>query len=203
MWLDAVNADLIEAIGATPIATPQRALVERTQHVLREALRAGLGLAPHSDDVVVWGRLSLADYALALERYLYEALHESAAPPPAPAPAAAYAHRARALAANLRANAARLVQYDPRYLASATVDELGQGQLAARQRETAREARRQLLRDMEAEKRRLLESDYSGIYKCNACKSWKTTYYLMQTRSADEPMTCFITCLLCGKRQRR
>ena len=39
-----------------------------------------------------------------------------------------------------------------------------------------------------------------GIFKCARCKSNKTTYYEMQTRSADEPMTAFITCFNCGKR---
>ncbi len=37
-------------------------------------------------------------------------------------------------------------------------------------------------------------------FKCKRCKSRKTTYYEMQTRSADEPMTIFITCLTCGNR---
>jgi transcription elongation factor S-II len=39
-----------------------------------------------------------------------------------------------------------------------------------------------------------------GIFTCNKCKSKKTTYYQMQTRSADEPMTTFVTCLNCDKR---
>jgi transcription elongation factor S-II len=36
---------------------------------------------------------------------------------------------------------------------------------------------------------------------CSACKK-KTNcdYYQMQTRSADEPMTTFVTCLECDKR---
>lgn len=42
--------------------------------------------------------------------------------------------------------------------------------------------------------------DYSGMFPCPKCKSDKTTYYQMQTRSADEPMTSFHTCLKCGKR---
>ena len=37
-----------------------------------------------------------------------------------------------------------------------------------------------------------------GMFKCNKCKSMKTTYYQMQTRSADEPMTTFVTCNNCG-----
>lgn len=42
--------------------------------------------------------------------------------------------------------------------------------------------------------------DNEGIFQCRKCKSKKTTYYSLQTRSADEPMTNFITCLGCGNR---
>lgn len=38
-----------------------------------------------------------------------------------------------------------------------------------------------------------------GFFKCGKCKSKYTEFYEMQTRSADEPMTAFITCLNCGK----
>jgi transcription elongation factor S-II len=37
-------------------------------------------------------------------------------------------------------------------------------------------------------------------FTCRRCKSNKCTYYQMQTRSADEPMTTFVTCLECGQR---
>lgn len=37
-------------------------------------------------------------------------------------------------------------------------------------------------------------------FKCSRCKSKKCTYYELQTRSADEAMTTFITCLNCGNR---
>ena len=37
-------------------------------------------------------------------------------------------------------------------------------------------------------------------FKCGRCKSKKCTYYELQTRSADEAMTIFITCLNCGNR---
>ena len=40
----------------------------------------------------------------------------------------------------------------------------------------------------------------TDTFKCNRCKSNKCTYYQMQTRSADEPMTTFVTCLDCGQR---
>lgn len=38
----------------------------------------------------------------------------------------------------------------------------------------------------------------TDVYYCVRCKQRKTTYYQMQTRSADEPMTTFITCINCG-----
>jgi transcription elongation factor S-II len=40
-------------------------------------------------------------------------------------------------------------------------------------------------------------------FKCRKCRSTKCTYYELQTRSADEPMTIFITCLDCGTKWKR
>ena len=37
---------------------------------------------------------------------------------------------------------------------------------------------------------------------CRKCHKNKTTYYQLQTRSADEPMTTFVSCLNCGARWR-
>ncbi len=37
----------------------------------------------------------------------------------------------------------------------------------------------------------------TDIYKCYRCGERKTTSYQMQVRSADEPMTTFVTCLVC------
>jgi len=39
----------------------------------------------------------------------------------------------------------------------------------------------------------------TDMFTCRKCKSKKCTYYEMQTRSADEPSTIFVTCLDCGK----
>jgi DNA-directed RNA polymerase subunit M/transcription elongation factor TFIIS len=38
-----------------------------------------------------------------------------------------------------------------------------------------------------------------GFFTCVRCKSKKTSYYQLQTRSADEPMTTFVTCLNCDR----
>jgi transcription elongation factor S-II len=37
-------------------------------------------------------------------------------------------------------------------------------------------------------------------FKCGKCGQRKCTYYQMQTRSADEPMTTFVTCVNCNNR---
>ena len=37
-------------------------------------------------------------------------------------------------------------------------------------------------------------------FTCYKCKSKKCSYYQLQTRSADEPMTTFVTCLDCANR---
>ncbi len=42
------------------------------------------------------------------------------------------------------------------------------------------------------------DESYEGIFKCKKCKSNKTSYYQLQTRSADEPMTTFVECSNCG-----
>ena len=38
----------------------------------------------------------------------------------------------------------------------------------------------------------------TDIFKCHRCSGRSCTYYEVQTRSADEPMTQFITCLDCN-----
>ena len=40
----------------------------------------------------------------------------------------------------------------------------------------------------------------TNLFKCRKCGSRETSYYEVQTRSADEPMTQFITCLKCDNR---
>lgn len=42
----------------------------------------------------------------------------------------------------------------------------------------------------------------TDMFKCSRCQSKNCTYYEMQTRSADEPATIFITCLNCDKHWR-
>lgn len=40
----------------------------------------------------------------------------------------------------------------------------------------------------------------TDMFQCNNCKKRRCKYFQMQTRSSDEPMTTFVSCLNCGKR---
>lgn len=57
-------------------------------------------------------------------------------------------------------------------------------------------------RMIEAEKKLYSKKDIAGIFMwCSSCKKKsKCDYYQLQTRSADEPMTTFVTCLECDRR---
>ena len=53
---------------------------------------------------------------------------------------------------------------------------------------------------------KMLEVDKSmatDMFRCSRCGKRQCTYYEMQTRSADEPMTQFIRCLNCNKQWRQ
>ncbi|PWN41856.1 transcription elongation factor [Ceraceosorus guamensis] len=40
----------------------------------------------------------------------------------------------------------------------------------------------------------------TDAFECGRCKQRKTRYYQKQTRSADEPMTTFVTCVVCNNK---
>ncbi|KAJ4822660.1 hypothetical protein Tsubulata_002072 [Turnera subulata] len=57
-----------------------------------------------------------------------------------------------------------------------------------------------------SERQRLINGDAhlqeatTDQFKCGKCGKRETTYYQLQTRSADEPMTSYITCVSCRNR---
>jgi transcription elongation factor S-II len=65
----------------------------------------------------------------------------------------------------------------------------------------------EIWKDITEEKKTHLDNKYfpkikasTDKFKCGKCKSKECTYYQLQTRSADEPMTTFVTCINCGNR---
>ncbi|CCK70072.1 transcription elongation factor DST1 KNAG_0D03260 [Huiozyma naganishii CBS 8797] len=45
-----------------------------------------------------------------------------------------------------------------------------------------------------------IERSVTDRFQCGKCKEKKVSYYQLQTRSADEPLTTFCTCEACGNR---
>ena len=69
--------------------------------------------------------------------------------------------------------------------------------------EMASDARKQ--ENMQIKEKALFDCERGGApkattdqFKCGRCGQRKTTYYQLQTRSADEPMTTFVTCVNCN-----
>ena len=52
----------------------------------------------------------------------------------------------------------------------------------------------------EAERGQHMNKATTDQFQCGKCRQRKCTYYQMQTRSADEPMTTFVTCVNCNNR---
>jgi len=51
-----------------------------------------------------------------------------------------------------------------------------------------------------AKSSQLMNQVRTDMFKCGKCQGRDTTYWQMQTRSADEPMTTFHTCVKCGNK---
>jgi DNA-directed RNA polymerase subunit M/transcription elongation factor TFIIS len=53
---------------------------------------------------------------------------------------------------------------------------------------------------IEQMKKQAVQLNVTDMFKCMRCFKRNCTYFELQTRSADEPMTIFVTCLECGKK---
>jgi transcription elongation factor S-II len=85
-----------------------------------------------------------------------------------------------------------LARLAPEIMVGMTSQELADPQLKAK-----REKERQYNTDAK-------RSDYNepvgftDQFQCEKCRQSKCTFFQMQTRGSDEPMTIFVTCLVCG-----
>ncbi|KAI8361762.1 transcription elongation factor S-II [Blakeslea trispora] len=109
-----------------------------------------------------------------------------------------YKNKARSLALNLKNKANPGLresvvsgELPVEKLCKMSVEAMASEEAQARDRKLAEEA---LFKARGAESAQA-ETD---MFKCGKCGGRKCTYFQMQTRSADEPMTTFVTCVLCG-----
>jgi len=126
---------------------------------------------------------------------------------------AAYTAKARSLAFNLKQNEQLREDLSDGTIPAEALVLFTQAQLATAQK---REALKQGEEDAVMERRsdyfkivrdklckeNGIDPEQGGQFRCRKCNGNKTTNYQMQTRSADEPMTVFITCLKCGHKWR-
>ena len=109
-----------------------------------------------------------------------------------------YSTKYRDLKANLRRNAGlrlRLLHQEltPTQLVELSADEL--------KTDEAREREAQIAERMLFDKQRgVMQTASTDQFRCGKCGRRECTYFQMQTRSADEPMTTFVTCVHCGNR---
>ena len=118
-----------------------------------------------------------------------------------------YTAKVRSLASNLKRNEQLRVDIVEGVLAPQNLVHLTPSELATQEQKEKRkldtqsdlEARRtdyyQVNRDKILEANGL-NTGGQGEFTCRRCKGTKTTHYSLQTRSADEPMTVFVTCLV-------
>jgi len=72
-------------------------------------------------------------------------------------------------------------------------------ELASKEQQEKRQAAEKFY--MAAATRGQVEDDaVTAMFLCGRCKQRKCTYFQMQTRSADEPMTTYVTCTVCNNR---
>ena len=117
-----------------------------------------------------------------------------------------YTAKVRSLASNLKRNGQLRVDIVEGVLAPQNLVHLSPAELATEEQKEKRKMATQS--DMEARRTdyyqvnrdKILESNGlnggQGEFTCRKCGSTKTTHYSLQTRSADEPMTVFVTCLV-------
>uniref|UniRef100_A0A6C0BLA6 TFIIS-type domain-containing protein n=1 Tax=viral metagenome TaxID=1070528 RepID=A0A6C0BLA6_9ZZZZ len=91
------------------------------------------------------------------------------------------------------------------------IEKVNQGQITADQvvnmkpEDMHSERWRSLIEQKQADINKLTNDpeETSNIFWCTRCHRNKTTYFLRQDRSADEPMTVHITCCFCGRKWRQ
>ncbi|CAD6888166.1 unnamed protein product [Tilletia controversa] len=109
-----------------------------------------------------------------------------------------YRNKMRSLSLNLKANAQLRKDLVDNVVSGAQVVRMSPDELASDERKAEREAlQSQNLHNARGAEPQQAETD---AFECGRCKKRKTRYYQQQTRSADEPMTTFVTCTNCGNK---
>ena len=109
-----------------------------------------------------------------------------------------YKHKFMSLKSNIKENPNLKDQLVTRKLSVLDIVDMRPEELCPNGR-YAKQLEKQIHKELRKETIAREAKNQDGFFKCGRCKSIKTTYYQLQTRSADEPMTTFVSCLNCEK----
>lgn len=164
----------------------QAPLITYRQNVLKQLMSAvsvAIGPCDQVSDIAAAIEASLAD------RYLNTNQ-------------AMYASKCRAIDFALRqTNGAELLQkYGADTLTALPVTALAHNTSTGQLRQAMR---KDIVADKEEKETAVNKEEEKGMFKCPKCSKYNTTYYALQTRSADEPMTNFVYCKSCDYQFKR
>lgn len=109
-----------------------------------------------------------------------------------------YKHKFLSLKTNLIENPGLKTQLVNRRLSVLDIVDMRPEELCPKGRYAVQMEQR-IHKELRKESNARAAKNQEGFFTCNRCKSKKTTYYQLQTRSADEPMTTYVSCLNCDK----
>lgn len=110
-----------------------------------------------------------------------------------------YVGRVRAIYSNLRRDNFLKTEIDAKRIKASDLGSLSHPEMAPNKWKKVIEdkiARDQLNQEV------LVDATATDEYLCRRCNKRKCTFYELQTRSGDEPMTTFVHCLNCGNHWR-
>ncbi|GIL77933.1 hypothetical protein Vretimale_6533 [Volvox reticuliferus] len=173
---------------------------DKVRIMLAEALAVGFngGGGPSDGDAGAFGTSSLQSpnlLAASIEEALYELLGGGGS-----SVSGEYKAKARSLCFNLKD--AKNPDLRERVLSGSIPPETLVRMSAEEMASDEQKRKNRELKDFLAKEatRGVNNTATTDMFQCGRCKQRKCTYYQMQTRSADEPMTTFVTCINCGQR---
>lgn len=179
-----INARIAALSKEPPQELAERA---RAHAFLMRGIEQALGLQSGRAGILrLCGTLSADEFCARIERFLFCAR----------LPRFHHVRQLRALRRALETNLQHVVRFEPELVAALDAHGLGLGTASSERREQALVQQREHIKrgEMGAD---APDQNHKGRFCCGKCGSWRTDYYQLQTRSADEPMTTFVTCYHC------
>ncbi|WFD29790.1 transcription elongation factor TFIIS [Malassezia sp. CBS 17886] len=180
-------SDVKTADAKTPVNIDFGVLQDKTRNACLKLLHTSLELQPDSDAQVVYA------CALGIEKAALDKIGAGAVN-------GDYRAKIRSLSLNLKDknNPDLRAQVLGGDIAPEALVVMRSEELASDARKAERESiQQQNLHNAKGAEAQEAETD---AFQCGKCKQRKTRYYQMQTRSADEPMTTFVTCVNCNNK---